>query len=214
MRFRNLAPYVAGKTGTTDSENDGWFVGFTNDVTVAVWVGYDNADGKRRTLGSGQTGASVAVPIFEPIIQAVWASYAPKVALNGPSPDLKRLLVTRAGGRPGEEEYLRRDRIGNQLVGREDDDDFGLLRERQRAPRPLAPVRQAQPQPQIQQPWGGFFGWQQPQYQQQPQQQYRSNYNYNYNNNYNYNRNSYNNGYNPNPNPNYNNSYDPRYRQR
>ena len=48
-----LAPYVAGKTGTSDDENDAWFVGFTNDVTVAVWVGYDNADGKRRTLGGG-----------------------------------------------------------------------------------------------------------------------------------------------------------------
>src|SRR5215831_2284447 len=46
-----LSPYVAGKTGTSDEENDAWFVGFTNDVTVAVWIGYDNADGKRRTLG-------------------------------------------------------------------------------------------------------------------------------------------------------------------
>ncbi len=66
--IRHLAPYVAGKTGTTDNENDAWFVGFTNDVTVAVWVGYDNADGKRRTLGGGQTGGKVALPIFEPII--------------------------------------------------------------------------------------------------------------------------------------------------
>src|SRR6478752_3992298 len=38
-----LSPYVAGKTGTSDEENDAWFVGFTNDVTVAVWLGYDNA---------------------------------------------------------------------------------------------------------------------------------------------------------------------------
>src|SRR5437879_2755024 len=75
------SPYVAGKTGTTDGENDAWFVGFTNDVTVAVWVGYDNADGKRRTLGGGQTGASVAVPIFEPVIQAVWAYQSPKAML-------------------------------------------------------------------------------------------------------------------------------------
>jgi penicillin-binding protein 1A len=51
-----LSPYVAGKTGTSDEENDAWFVGFTNDVTVAVWIGYDNADGKRRTLGAGSTG--------------------------------------------------------------------------------------------------------------------------------------------------------------
>src|SRR6516162_6631450 len=46
----DLAPYVAGKTGTSDDENDAWFVGFTNEVTVAIWIGYDNANGKRRTL--------------------------------------------------------------------------------------------------------------------------------------------------------------------
>ena len=74
----SLAPYVAGKTGTSDDANDAWFVGFTNDVTVAVWVGYDNAAGKRRTLGGGATGGSIAVPIFEPIIQAVWAHHSPK----------------------------------------------------------------------------------------------------------------------------------------
>ena len=91
-----LAPYVAGKTGTTDDENDAWFVGFTNDVTVAVWVGYDNADGKRRTLGGGATGGNVAVPIFEPIIQAVWAHYAPKTALAPPSPEAKRQLACKS----------------------------------------------------------------------------------------------------------------------
>jgi membrane carboxypeptidase/penicillin-binding protein len=90
-----LAPYVVGKTGTTESENDAWFMGVTNDVTVAVWVGYDNADGKRRTLGAGSTGASVAIPIFEPIIQAVWTSYAAKTALSGPSAEAKKALVTR-----------------------------------------------------------------------------------------------------------------------
>jgi penicillin-binding protein 1A len=88
-----IAPYVAGKTGTTDRENDAWFVGFTNDVTVAVWVGYDNADGRRRTLGPRQTGAKVAIPIFEPIIQAVWAHHAARVALSPPSPEAQRRLV-------------------------------------------------------------------------------------------------------------------------
>jgi penicillin-binding protein 1A len=88
----HLAPYVAGKTGTSDNENDAWFVGFTNDVTVAVWLGYDNAD-KRRTLGGGSTGGGVAVPIFEPVIQAVWAHIAPKTALAPPSPEAKRQLT-------------------------------------------------------------------------------------------------------------------------
>jgi penicillin-binding protein 1A len=94
--IRRLARYVGGKTGTSDDGNDAWFVGFTNEVTVAVWVGYDNGDGKRRTLGGSQTGAKVAIPIFEPIIEAVWASYAPKTVLHGPSPEARRNLVALA----------------------------------------------------------------------------------------------------------------------
>jgi membrane carboxypeptidase/penicillin-binding protein len=91
-----LAPFVAGKTGTTDDENDAWFVGFTNDVTVAVWVGYDNAGGKRRTLGGGATGGGLAVPIFNEVIQAVWAHAAPKVALAPPSPEARNALSCKA----------------------------------------------------------------------------------------------------------------------
>ncbi len=91
-----LAPYVAGKTGTSDEENDAWFVGFTNDVTVAVWIGYDNADGKRRTLGRGATGGHVAVPIFEPVIEAVWANVAPRTALAPPSPEAKGQLACKS----------------------------------------------------------------------------------------------------------------------
>ena len=107
----DLAPYVAGKTGTSDEENDAWFVGFTNDVTVAVWLGYDNADGKRRTLGGGATGGGVAVPIFEPIIQAVWAHVAPRTALAPPSAEAKQQLsCTPAGG--GISECLRKDAKG------------------------------------------------------------------------------------------------------
>ena len=88
----NLAPFVGGKTGTSDEENDAWFVGFSNDVTVAVWVGYDNRRG-RRTLGGGQTGGKVAVPIFEPIMQAVWDHHAPRTALRGPSPEAQARLI-------------------------------------------------------------------------------------------------------------------------
>ena len=95
----DLAPYVAGKTGTSDDENDAWFVGFTNDVTVAVWIGYDNADGKRRTLGAGATGGTVAVPIFEPIIHAVWANVASKTELAPPSPEADRQLACKSIGR-------------------------------------------------------------------------------------------------------------------
>ena len=91
--IRRLAPFVAGKTGTSDNENDAWFVGFTNDVTVAVWVGYDNANG-RRTLGRGQTGGKVAIPIFERSVEAAWAPHAPRTALAPPSAEAARQLVT------------------------------------------------------------------------------------------------------------------------
>jgi penicillin-binding protein 1A len=119
-----LSPFVAGKTGTSDDENDAWFVGFTNDVTVAVWLGYDNADGKRRTLGGGSTGGGVAVPIFEPVIQAVWANVAPRTALAPPSPEAKRQLACRSvdaesgqvqGGGRGITECFRIDRNGQVI---------------------------------------------------------------------------------------------------
>jgi penicillin-binding protein 1A len=121
--IRRHAPYVAGKTGTTDNELDAWFVGFTNDVTIAVWVGYDNADGKRKTLGRGQTGSKVAVPIFEPILRAAWANGVPKVALNGPSEEARRQIADlpidlRSGDRIAEGsrtafiEHFRLDRSG------------------------------------------------------------------------------------------------------
>jgi penicillin-binding protein 1A len=87
-----LSPYVGGKTGTSEDENDAWFIGFTNDVTIGVWVGYDNADGRRRTLGGGQTGGRVAVPIFDQVVESVWANYKPRTPLAGPSPEAAREL--------------------------------------------------------------------------------------------------------------------------
>jgi membrane carboxypeptidase/penicillin-binding protein len=95
-QIHNLSLYVGGKTGTTDEENDAWFAGFSNNVTVVVWVGYDNADMRqRRTLGGGRTGANVAIPIWTPIMQAVWANYAPQTALRGPSPEAAKQLIAR-----------------------------------------------------------------------------------------------------------------------
>jgi penicillin-binding protein 1A len=130
---KHLSPYVGGKTGTTDNWADAWFVGFTNDVTVAIWVGYDNGDGGRRTLGHGQTGAKVALPMFEPIVQAAWELHAPRTALNGPSREAMRQLVALsidpytgapapAGSRRAFTEYFKRD-----PSGRIDDTQFRIV---------------------------------------------------------------------------------------
>src|SRR5260370_308984 len=91
--IRQLAPYVGGKTGTSENENDAWFVGFSNEVTIAVWVGYDNAGDKRRTLGSGETGAKVAGPRFAHRLRAPRADSAPRTLLSPPSPQARTQLV-------------------------------------------------------------------------------------------------------------------------
>jgi membrane carboxypeptidase/penicillin-binding protein len=88
-----LGRAIAGKTGTSENENDAWFAGFTNEITVVVWVGYDNADGTRKTLGRGQTGGHVSVPIASAIFQAAWANGVAKTTLAPPSPEARQMLV-------------------------------------------------------------------------------------------------------------------------
>ncbi|PPR34711.1 MAG: Penicillin-binding protein 1A [Alphaproteobacteria bacterium MarineAlpha6_Bin4] len=51
---------LAGKTGTTNDSNDAWFIGFSPDLVVGVYVGFDTP----KSLGPRETGASVASPIF------------------------------------------------------------------------------------------------------------------------------------------------------
>ena len=58
--INNLGLAVAGKTGTTNDNTNGWFIGFTPDLVVGVFVGYDMP----RPLGKSETGSTVAVPIF------------------------------------------------------------------------------------------------------------------------------------------------------
>ena len=89
--MKDLTHFIGGKTGTTENENDAWFVGFTSDVTVAVWVGYDNARGKQ-TLGHGGTGGQTAVPIARPIFEASWNTVGPKTPLPPPSAEAARHL--------------------------------------------------------------------------------------------------------------------------
>ena len=111
----DFSPSVAGKTGTSDDENDAWFVGFSNEVTVAVWIGYDNAGSKRRTLGGGATGGGVAVPIFEPVMRAVWNDVTPRTALAPPSPEAKRHLSCSSTESKSIPECLRTDNKGKVI---------------------------------------------------------------------------------------------------
>ncbi|WP_267354882.1 MULTISPECIES: transglycosylase domain-containing protein [unclassified Methylobacterium] len=88
-----VSAFVAGKTGTSENENDAWFAGLTNEISVVVWVGYDNADGSRKTLGRGQTGGHVSVPIASSILQAAWANGVPKTPLKGPTSEARPFIA-------------------------------------------------------------------------------------------------------------------------
>ena len=59
--IKSLGKNLAGKTGTTNSNTDAWFVGFSSDLVVGVFVGFDDP----RPLGFKETGSSVAAPIFK-----------------------------------------------------------------------------------------------------------------------------------------------------
>lgn len=56
---------LAGKTGTTNASKDAWFIGFSPDLVVGVFIGFDEP----RSLGKKESGSSVAVPIFKDFMQ-------------------------------------------------------------------------------------------------------------------------------------------------
>jgi len=66
---REVGKPVAGKTGTTNDEKDVWFVGYTPDVAVGVYLGYD----KPRHLARGATGGHLAAPIVKDFLKVALA---------------------------------------------------------------------------------------------------------------------------------------------
>lgn len=66
---REVGKPIAGKTGTTNDEKDAWFVGYSPDVVVGVYLGYD----KPRHLGRGQTGGHLAAPVVRDFMKLALA---------------------------------------------------------------------------------------------------------------------------------------------
>ena len=64
-KLKKLKLNLAGKTGTTNENTDAWFIGFTSNLVVGVYVGMDNPS----TLGKYETGSKTALPIFEKFIK-------------------------------------------------------------------------------------------------------------------------------------------------
>ena len=64
-KLRNLKLNLAGKTGTTNENTDAWFIGFTSNLVIGVYVGMDNP----QSLGKYETGSKAALPIFENFVK-------------------------------------------------------------------------------------------------------------------------------------------------
>lgn len=91
-RAKALGRPVAGKTGTTNDEQDAWFMGFSPYLLTGVWVGYDQV----RPMGKYETGARVSLPI--------WLDYRQQVEELYPVEDFSvppGIVMARVDGRTG-----------------------------------------------------------------------------------------------------------------
>lgn len=91
-RLAALGRPIAGKTGTTNDARDNWFLGSTPDITIGVFIGFDEP----RNLGAQETGGGNAAPIFEQIAKEIFKGKAP-TPFRIP-PGLRMVRFTYEGG--------------------------------------------------------------------------------------------------------------------
>lgn len=91
-KAKALGRPIAGKTGTTNNEQDGWFMGFTPYLLTGVYVGYDQL----KSMGRGETGANTALPVFVDYRTAVEGRYPVQ---DFPQP--AGIVVARVDGKTG-----------------------------------------------------------------------------------------------------------------
>jgi len=108
-RLAALGRPIAGKTGTTNDSHDNWFLGSTPDITIGVYIGFDEP----RTLGAQETGGGNAAPIYEAIAKEIFKGKPPTPFRIPPGLRLVRHTyeggtideVFKPGTEPGSEGY-------------------------------------------------------------------------------------------------------------
>lgn len=85
---------IAGKTGTTSSYRDAWFVGFSEQYVVGVWMGYDD-----NTPLTGVTGGGLPAEIWQAVMADIHQDL-PKLPLSTVSPDGSGIIVSSGGNTP------------------------------------------------------------------------------------------------------------------
>lgn len=102
-RITTVGKPLGGKTGTTNKSLDSWFVGFSPDLAVGIFCGFDQP----RTLGRSETGASVAVPIFRDFMSSALKG-KPPIPFRVPA-GIRLIRVNAASGklaRPGDRNVI------------------------------------------------------------------------------------------------------------
>ena len=95
-RLRGIKHHLAGKTGTTNDNKEGWFIGFSPDLVVGTYVGFDEP----RSLGRYETGASVALPIFSRFMEEALKDQ-PDTAFRIPA-GIKLVRINYETGKPAQ----------------------------------------------------------------------------------------------------------------
>ncbi len=103
VRIRAVGKPLGGKTGTTNKSRDTWFIGFSPDLAVGVFVGFDTP----RTLGRRETGSSVSVPIFRDFMKEALAD-VPAIPFRVPPGVLLVRVNAKTGlpARPGDKRVI------------------------------------------------------------------------------------------------------------
>ncbi|GAB4224576.1 MAG: penicillin-binding protein 1A [Kiloniellaceae bacterium] len=116
-RIASLGMPLAGKTGTTNDNVDTWFVGFSPDLAVGVFVGFDEP----RTLGPRDTGSNVAAPLFKDFMAEALTKEDAVPFRIPPGIRLVRLNAeTGQLARPGDKHvFLEAFKPGNEPTGRQ-----------------------------------------------------------------------------------------------
>ena len=83
---------LGGKTGTTNDEKDAWFIGFSPDIAMGVFIGYDNP----QPMGHGETGGELAAPIFADFFKLALKD-KPAIPFRTP-PDIRMVMVNKKTG--------------------------------------------------------------------------------------------------------------------
>jgi len=102
-RVQAVGKPLAGKTGTTNDEKDTWFIGFTPDLAVGVFIGFDEP----KALGRQETGSSVSAPVFRDFMAAALKD-KPAIPFRIP-PSIRLVRVNATTGelaRPGDSDVI------------------------------------------------------------------------------------------------------------